>query len=528
MSDSTSGLPPALDPRGRPRARGARAHAASGVAAARPRRGLVSGSLLGVRIVAAVLSFAIVLGSGWAWATYQKFTGNVATGQNLPTTSPGGKDVDGQDQNILLVGNDSRAGATPDELHALSTQNDGGSTNTDTMILLHIPANGSKATLISFPRDSYVDIPGYGSGRINSAYADAYNAAKTAGSDERGAESAGILLTAATISQLTGLTIDHYLQVSLLGFYRISNAIGGVEVCLNQRMGPATKYGQTGDGYDSGFEGNNFVYSYSGINLPAGITPDLQGTQALAFVRQRHGLPGSDLDRVTRQRYFLGAVFRKLSSSDTLLNPFSLNKLVGAVSSSLLADPKLNLLTLATQARDLQSGNIVGATMVTTGNETIDGADVLGVDPAAVKAQMLALVGVKADDAYTTATAAAPATVQVQVLNGSGANGVAAANAARLTTAGFQVTGTGDANSTPVTTIAYPDGMQAQAKALAAVVPGATVTLSTAVTGVTLTLGADGVGVSDGSTPAASASTTPSGAAAPAVADAQGGLACIN
>ena len=144
---------------------------------------------------------------------------------------------------------------------------------------------------MSFPRDSWVTIPGHGKGKINSAYPDGYNAAKQKKESEQDAQSAGIVMTIKTIHALTGLHIDHYMQVNLLGFYRISEAIGGVTVCLKAAQ---NKYTET-DGTRRGF---------SGINLPKGVSV-IKGAQALAFVRQRHGLPHGDLDRIKRQQYFL-------------------------------------------------------------------------------------------------------------------------------------------------------------------------------------------------------------------------------
>src|SRR5262249_10021790 len=209
---------------------------------------------VGIRLAVAVVSLVALLGSGLAWATYKNSTASIKHGDPVPPLAKGQRDVDGKDQNILLIGNDSRAGATPAELKALSTQDDGGSVNTDTMMVLHIPADGSKATVISFPRDSWVTIPDNGKDKINAAYGDGYTAAKNAGEDETARESSGIRLLIRTIGGLTGLHIDHYVQVNLLGFYRISNAIGGVNVCLLQAQNPSTDSDANGRGY-------------SGINL---------------------------------------------------------------------------------------------------------------------------------------------------------------------------------------------------------------------------------------------------------------------
>ena len=145
-----------------------------------------------------------------------------------------------------------------------------------------------------------MDIPGNGKGKINAAYPDGYIAAKNRGASELAAQSAGLIMTIRTINALTGLHIDHYMQVDLLGFYRISNAIGGVTVCLNKAQNPNT-------------DSDAFGKGYSGINLPAGVSV-IKGTQALAFVRQRHGLPNGDLDRIRRQQYFLSAAFHKVTT----------------------------------------------------------------------------------------------------------------------------------------------------------------------------------------------------------------------
>src|SRR3954468_16822270 len=178
-----------------------------------------------LRATGALVSFAVLIGSGIAWATYKDFTASVPHGEAVPALTAGQRDIDGSAQNILLIGNDTRAGATRAELNALHTGHDKTTANTDTMMVLHIPAGGGHPTLVSFPRDSWVRLPGYGRGKINSAYPDGYNHAMAKHAGERAAESAGIVETIRTIHALTGLYIDHYMQVSMLGFYRISEAI---------------------------------------------------------------------------------------------------------------------------------------------------------------------------------------------------------------------------------------------------------------------------------------------------------------
>ena len=260
-------------------------------------------------------------------------------------------------QNILVIGTDNTAGATAAEKAAMSSESD--TDNADTVMLMHLPARGGPASVISLPRDSYVDVPGYGMNRLNAAYALPYAAAKKRGDSEIAAQSDGILETAKTVSALTGLHIDHYVQLNLLGFYRISNAIGGVPVCLLHAQKD----------------------SFSGIDLPAGKST-IKGAQALAFVRQRHGLLNGDLDRIKRQEYFLSAAENKLMSLDTL--PKS-NAVVKAISSSMVTDPSLNLLTLAEQLPDRRvTFSTVPTSIATVGAGTGE-MSVLAVDAVQIK-----------------------------------------------------------------------------------------------------------------------------------------------
>jgi LCP family protein required for cell wall assembly len=471
------------------------------------------GMRVGVRGFFASLSLVVILGSGIAWSTYKNFTARVPHGQPVPALAAGEHDPDGGAQNILLIGNDTRAGATRAELTALHTGHDMSTANADTMMVLHIPAGGGRPSLVSFPRDSWVAIPGHGRGKINAAYPDGYTAAKSAGRGERAAQSAGIILTIKTIHALTGLYIDHYMQVNLLGFYRISEAIGGVTVCLNHAQNASTDR----DGFGSG---------YSGIDLPAGVSV-IKGVQALAFVRQRHGLPHGDLDRIKRQQYFLRSAFQKVTSAGTLLNPFKLNKMLDAVGTSLLVDPKLDLLGLARQFESLTSGTISFATIPNNGSQLIypDGVEtsIVQVNRAAIPAFVNSLDG-KGDAAYAKANPAAPASVTIDVLNGTDVARLAARNAIELRSAGFKVDTVDSAATTRATVVEYPPGREAQAKAVAKAVPHATPVLTPDVRRVTLVLGTDGhwaPGLATAASPAATGHR-----AAPA--DPTHGLGCID
>jgi LCP family protein required for cell wall assembly len=342
----------------------------------------------------------IVLSSGYGWAAYRKVVHDTRTVDAIasspkasptPSRSGAGKPATAtKAENILLVGDDDRTGATPAELKELNTQADGGAANTDTMILLHIPADGSRATGISFPRDSWVDIPGHGMNKLNAAYG--------LGSANGGGDSGGAQLLIATIQNLSGVHIDHYVAVSLLGFYRIATALGPIQVCL---LHPA---------HDPN----------SGTNLPAGVST-LNASQALSFVRQRDNLPHGDLDREVRQQYFLSAELRKVLTPSVLLNPFALNKVIDAVSSSIVKDPGLNLAEFAEQAENLTAGQVKFATIpIVNANGHVysdiyhEQLSIVEVDPAKVRAFLAAQTGgvatVKPSTSpkASTATAAAP------------------------------------------------------------------------------------------------------------------------
>ena len=450
----------------------------------------------------------LVATGGYVWYNYQHFVSGITHVDAISHSNAPAKDLDGTDQNILLVGDDHRpAGATAQQLAELGTTADGGGTNTDTMMVLHVPADGRKATLISFPRDSWVNIPGFGMNKLNAAFA--------FGSQNGGGDAGGARLLISTIQGLTGLTIDHFVRISMLGFYDVVKALGPVNVCLNNAVNDP----------------------YSTVNLPKGVST-LNAQQALAFVRQRHGLPNGDLDRIVRQQYFLSVEARQVLSAGTLLNPVKLQNVLDAVSSSIQTDPGLDLIALAAQLHGLSADNLSTATIPVSGTPTItvDGTDVsiVQVDTAAMPAFIHSVIG--NPSAYVNAKAAAPSTVTVTVLNGSGTDGRAASNTATLAALGFKTGTPGTTAATPTTTIEYPSGMESAAKAVAAHVPGATVSATSSVSGVTLVLGGDGVqatsaSASTGGASGTTGSSSSSGSSAPtpttpAKTYAQG--ACIN
>ena len=260
------------------------------------------------------------------------------------------------DTNILLLGLDSRRDNNGNNLprKLLDTMHVGSSSaiggyNTNTMILIHIPADGSHAVAISIPRDDYVDVAGYGPQKITEAYGLAKYSSEIkllkAGVQnperEKQSRDVGRALTIATIGTLLDVPIDHFAEVNLVGFYDLANAIGGVQVCLNHAVNDA---------------------KYSGAILPAGLQT-ITGTQALAFVRQRHGLPNGDLDRTHRQQAFITGVITKFRTQGLFGDLGKLKGLLGVAQKDVVIDSGWDVLGFLPQAKALTGGHITFHTL---------------------------------------------------------------------------------------------------------------------------------------------------------------------
>src|SRR4051794_15726212 len=434
---------------------------------------------IGTRILAALAAVAVLGSSGWGWYLGRVADASVNRTDAIP--SSGNNGADGESMNLLLVGNDSRASATPAELDELNTTAHEG-INTDTMILVHVPADGSKASFVSFPRDSYVKIPGYGWDKLNAAYAYGYQYEAGDGATEKARQAAGAQLLVQTISGLSGLKIDHYAEVDLLGFFKLSSVVGGVQVNLCEPVKDR----------------------YSGVDLPAGVQT-ISGEQALAFVRQRHGLPRGDFDRIIRQQTFIAGMIRKILSDNVLLDLGKQRQLVQAAADSLTVDQSLNLFQLAGQMQSVSPGSISFQTIPYLGDDHDDaGRYILRLKDSSTLHQFFKNLSAEPAQADASATPTAPPTVspsaiKVAVYNGSGKSGLAASAASDLQAQGYTITSTGNADSAQYakTEIRYANGDDALANTLAAAVPGATTSqIDEATKGtVQLVLGSDFNGV---------------------------------
>ncbi|MBI0295480.1 LCP family protein [Streptomyces sp. PRKS01-29] len=217
----------------------------------------------------------------------------------------------GKGTNYLIVGSDSREGMSDEDKKKLHTGSADGR-RTDSMILLHVGENGS--TMVSLPRDSWVTIPAFTGSESGRRIPQSQNKLNASYSSE------GPGLLVRTIEYNTGLKIDHYAEIGFDGFANLVDGVGGVEIDIPQDMKDKK----------------------SGNDLKKG-KQTLNGQQALAFVRQRYGLAGGDLDRTKNQQKFLSALANKAASPSTIMNPFKLYPTMGAGLDNLVVDKDMSL-----------------------------------------------------------------------------------------------------------------------------------------------------------------------------------------
>lgn len=305
---------PVVPPR-RPRPLGADGRelgvSAAGATAAHPRKKRklwpwITFGLSALLIAGLVFLVAVPLA---AWGRVAKIDDTPAG--DRPANQPG--------TTFLLVGNDARGGLTAEEAKDLGVDTETAGDRTDTMLLLHVPEKG-KPVLVSLPRDSFVAIPGHKKNKLNAAY-----------------PLGGAPLLIQTIEQSTGVRIDGYLEVGFGGFARVVQAIGGIDVCVQQEVPGSERY--------------------------PGIKPGCQKLdtkQALWFVRNRSSRDGQDIGRTNRQRQFLSAAIKGVISPATFLNPAryaatadAFAKAMGVGKSTQMGD----MITLAKGLQEISKGN---------------------------------------------------------------------------------------------------------------------------------------------------------------------------
>ena len=492
-------LPPDLDPR-----RGRGAAPGPSVVRTGPPAPERSRWLHALSVVAATMSVVLFAVATVGFVLYDKYDGQIKRIPGLSAALPGltqPPEAPRDARNVLLVGSDSRA-----DVDASFGKDEG--QRADTVILAHLYGDSDKAQLISFPRDLYVTIPAYTdpeTGVQHPERKDRINAAINQG---------GPALLKATVEQLTRIRVDNYLQIDFAGFQQMVEELGGVEVCLR----------------------NDVQEPDSGIDLEAGRQV-VRGEQALAFVRQRKGLPNGDLDRIKRQQAFIASIARKALSTGTLLNPARLNGFLDVATRAVQADDGLSgaeLSSLALRLRNFSAGGVTFRTVpVSSTNGTAANLRFLVLlDEAKAETLFESLRRDEAPGAKTPRPAPTPAepltvapqSVRVQILNGAGVPGLGARAAADLARVGFVVQGEPGNRGTGATAtyVRYGPDRADSARTLAAAVPGSTLQADDALgSTVELVLGASYTGTVEvragaGPAPGAEADAEPALSAADA------------
>lgn len=389
--------------------------------------------------VRGLLIFLSVLVLGLSGAGYYVAGNTFSKGPTIGgDKSTFGQAADGA-TDILLVGSDSRSDAegnalTPDEINMLRA-GDEENDNTDTIMVIRIPNDGSSATAVSIPRDTYIHDAKNGNMKINGVYGTYKNEKKAELSQKGGIEgakleeeskNAGRKALMDTVSNLSGIKIEHYTEVGLLGFVLLTDAVGGVDVCLNEAV-------------DDEFSGAKFKAGRQTLN----------GPDALSFVRQRHGLPRGDLDRVVRQQVFMASIVNKVLSSGTLSSPSKFADLSEAVRRSVKLDANLDPAQFAVQMQNLAGGNVQFSTIPVTSIDGVGdyGESVVTINTKDVNKFFQTLLGEKSEPSSSAppsdnpkqALLDATRNTSINVLNATQTSGLAAAVAGALGDMGLKI-----------------------------------------------------------------------------------------
>jgi len=416
----------------------------------------------GLRIAAGVVSAAVLLTSGVAWAGVTRYLGQVSH-ISIPGLTSSDDAGSSAPMTILLVASDSRAGLTRAQADALHLGTaDYGKPRTDTMMLVHVSADANAVTVVSLPRDTLATIPTYvdDSGKTHRSHQAKLNAAF---------EEGGAKLMVSTVEAMTGVTINHYVELNFNGFLQMVDAVGGVEVCLAKPLKDQK----------------------SGLDLPAG-RQTISGPQSLAYVRARYVDPTADLGRMKRQQRFVASIVKKATSAGTILNPIKLNGFLSAVAGSITTDAGLGkdqLLALADRLKGTNPGNVAFTTVPLAAPTRVAGlGQVLVWDQTRAQQLFTAInhdtpivapVTTAATASSVPAVTVAPGQVMVRVFNGTSTAGLGSKVANDLAGVGFAVSGRATNAPVPVggpTVVGYDPRFDQSARTVAAAIPGSTLT----------------------------------------------------
>lgn len=453
-----------------------------------------------LKIAAITLSVLIVITAGAGWWFYQHLNGNI---NSVALDGKGGTekaDAFGRTPiNILVMGSDGRTSQADCRLGGgCSKTGVQTGSNADVEMVVHISADRSNATVMSIPRDTMTKVPACTDGETHQSTNGYYGQINSA-------LQYGPACQVATVHQLTGIPIDHFVKLDFSGVVKMSDAVGGVSVCVSDNV------------YDT----------YSHLKLSKG-DHTLKGVAALEFVRSRHGFgDGSDLGRTTTQHLFLSSLIRKFKSAGTLTDPTAVYGLADAATKALTVDDGLGsvnkLISLASDVNKVPTKRLTFTTMQTAPDPNNKERLVVGPGAQTLFATIAndqALTtdsGKKSAAASATAKPTAPAVpasqIAVTVENGTAVTGRALDIATALTDQGFS-SGTTTANApspASTTTLTYGTGQKAEAQTVAKALGLSSAHLKQGTgTGLTLVIGSDwpsGTGFPGGSSSPAPADT---------------------
>ncbi|MGH1561918.1 LCP family protein [Mumia sp. DW29H23] len=299
-----------------------------------------------VGLASCVVLLALVLGAG-AWWLQSRLGGQITQVQGafagLETRPARAAGTPGDAVNILLMGTDRRSDTPTTGANAEAPAWLPGEQRTDALMVLHVDGDREGASIVSIPRDAWVTVPGHGPHKVNAAFS-----------------LAGPSLAVQTVEELTDLRIDHLAVVDWQGFAAMIDALGGVTVDV-----PATVHDSARD-----------------RTWTAGAH-ELDGADALAYVGQRYGLPGGDLDRVERQQAVLRALLQRTLTRDVLANPRTVLRLLDTATRNLTVDDGWSvgdMRGLALSLRSLRADDVVFTTVPIKGLGRAGGESIVRLD----------------------------------------------------------------------------------------------------------------------------------------------------
>ncbi|MFD7432012.1 LCP family protein [Streptomyces sp. NPDC059818] len=363
----------------------------------------------------------------------------------------------GHGMNLLLVGTDGRDKITKEEKEKYRL---GGAPChcTDTIMLVHLSADKERASVVSLPRDSYAEIPEHRdqtTGEEHAAHPVKLNAAYAEG---------GPGLTVRTVEHMTGVKVDHYLEVDFTSFMTTVDTLGGVKICTTRPMKD----------------------SYTGLELAAG-THELNGGEALQYVRSRHIDGDADLGRMQRQQKFLASLIKQTTSSGVLLNPVKFREVASTMLKSVRADRGFGtqqMLDLGQAMRGFSaaSSEFASVPMGDVAYQVKDIGSTVKWDPKKSKELFRALredkpLAVKGpEEPPAKQVDVPPQEIRVQVYNGTPKDGLGGTVDTALHGTGFDTTKAplnGEQRDLKHTLVTYDPRWDRSAKSLAAALPGA-------------------------------------------------------